>query len=85
MSDGIVSLYVVKTPNGDYFAGFDTEKGKANFETDPRKAKMFSNKYNIKLRPQEMLVELVIDLMKSDVKVSEPFRPARRINKSKSG
>jgi hypothetical protein len=82
MSDGtIVSLYVVKSPNGSYFAGFDASKNQANFVEDPKLAKKFTNKYDIKLRPQEMLVELTIDLAQIDVKVSEPFRPIRRATK----
>lgn len=76
--DTAVSLYVVKNGNGSYFAGFDADKGRANFVTDPRGAKKFTNKYDVKLRPEEMLVELVVDLSKSDVKISEPFRPFRR-------
>lgn len=73
-----VSLYVVKTTDGKYFAGFDADKGRANFVADPRAGKKFTNKYDIKLRPEETLVELIVDLSKSDVQVSEPFRPHRR-------
>ena len=74
----VVSLYVVKSPDGQYFAGFDVERGKANFVTDPKAAKKFTNKYDIKLRPEEQLVELKVDLRQSSVEVSEPFRPMRR-------
>ena len=74
----IVSLYVVQTADKTYFAGFDTEKGRANFVKDPLAAKHFTNKYDIKLRPEEMIRELTIDLSKSDVNVSEPFRPQRK-------
>ena len=74
-----ISLYVVKSAQGGYFAGFDTDKGRANFVDDPKNGKLFSNKYDIKLRPDENLVELTIDLSKSDVKISEPFRPHRRV------
>lgn len=74
----IVSLYVVKNADGTFFGGFDAEKGKANFVNDPRGAKKFTNKYDIKLRPEEALVELKIDLAKVEVAVSEPFRPHRR-------
>ena len=78
-----VSLYVVKSVNGNYFAGFDASKGQANFVDDPKAAKRFSNKYDIKLRPDEMLVELTVDLAKCDVKISEPFRPHRRVPKAR--
>jgi hypothetical protein len=77
-SNHIVSLYVVKGADGSYFAGFDTEKGRASFVADPLSAKKFSNKYDIKIRPEETLVELKVDLSKSPVQVSEPFRPHRR-------
>ena len=75
----VVSLYVVKNKNGSYFAGFDTVLGKPAFVTSALGAKKFSNKHDIKLRPDEMLVELKIDLSKSDVKISEPFRPVRKV------
>lgn len=74
----IVSLYVVKSADGSYFAGFDATQGKANFVADPLAAKKFTNKYDIKIRPEETLVELKVDLNKSAVQVSEPFRPHRR-------
>lgn len=73
-----VSLYVVKGADGNFFGGFDASVGRANFVSDPRYAKKFTNKYDIKLRPEETLVELTIDLTQVDVKISEPFRPHRR-------
>jgi aconitase A len=76
-----VSLYVVKGATGLYFAGFDTTKGQANFVEDPRFAKTFTNKYDIKLRPDEHLVEMSIDLSVAAIKFSEPFRPQRRATK----
>jgi hypothetical protein len=80
--DTMVSLYVVKTTDGKYFAGFDVDNGCANYVTDPRAGKKFTNKYDIKLRPGETLVELTVDLSKSDVQISEPFRPQRRVKQS---
>lgn len=74
----VVSLYVVRESNGTYFAGFDPAVGKASFVSDPVSAKMFSNKYEIKLRPEETIVELKISLTPDNVKASEPFRPVRR-------
>lgn len=74
----VVSLYVVKSANGLYFAGFDAGQSKPTFVDEPCAAKKFTNKYDIKLRPDEMVVELKVDLSKSDVQVSEPFRPHRR-------
>lgn len=77
-NNALVSLYVVRTPEGKFFGGFDPSKGKANFVEDARLGKKFTNKYDIKLRPDESLVELIVDLSHSDVKMSEPFRPHRR-------
>jgi len=74
----IVSLYAVKTGDGTFFAGFDAGQDKANYVTDPLEAKKFTNKYDIKLRPAETLVEIQVDLSKSPTTVSEPFRPHRR-------
>lgn len=77
----VVSLYVVKTANGDYFAGFDASKGAAVYSTDPLGGKMFTNKFDIKLRPDENVVELKIDLQAlptNALTASEPFRPHNR-------
>lgn len=78
-NSAIVSLYVVKNSAGTYFGGFDSTKNQANLVSDPIHAKKFTNKYDIKLRPDEQLVELTVDLSKSNVTVSEPFRPHRRV------
>ncbi len=75
----IVSLYVVKNSTGSYFGGYDATKKQANMVEDPLKAKKFTNKHDIKLRPDETVVELTVDLAKSAVGVSEPFRPQRRV------
>lgn len=80
-TSAVVALYVVKGTDGSYFAGYDSAKNCASFVTDPREGKKFTNKYDIKLRPEETLVELSIDLSKVDVKVSEPFRPHHRVSK----
>ena len=72
------SFYAVQSPDGKFFAGFDAEQGKADFVDNPLDAKLFSNKYEIKLRPQECLVEFSIDLSKDNTLLSEPFRPKRR-------
>lgn len=74
----IVSLYVVRGADGSFFAGFDASQGKANFVDDPLSAKKFTNKYDIKLRPEESLVELKLDLRNASPQISDPFRPHRR-------
>ena len=81
-NSAIVSLYVVKSANGNFFGGYDSSQGKATFVSDPINAKKFTNKYDIKLRPEETLVELTVDLSKVQVGVSEPFRPHRRVQRA---
>lgn len=77
-----VSLYVVQTATGQYFAGFDASKGAAQYATSPINGKKFTNKFDIKLRPDERIVEISVDLGKlisSDaMTISEPFRPQFR-------
>lgn len=75
----VASLYVVKCGDGDsYFAGFDSSVGKTIHVTNPLEAKLFSNKHDIKLRPDETIVELKVDLSNSPIAMSKPFRPHRR-------
>lgn len=78
-NQAVVALYVVKNADGQYFAGYDTTKKQAAFADDPIYAKKFTNKYDIKLRPSESIVELSVDLTKSSIIISEPFRPQRRV------
>ncbi len=79
------SLYAVMKVSGEnadqYFAGFDTGVGVARFVASPFDAKLFSNKYEIRLRPDEEIVELVVDLSEANTTVSESFRPKMRLNK----
>lgn len=75
----VVSLYIVKKPSGEFLGGFDADIGKPVLVTNPLLAKKFSNKYDIKLRPDELVVELTVDLAHSDVNISDPFRPHRRV------
>lgn len=73
----LVSLYVIKVSEDSYFGGFNSEKGVANFVSDPILAKKFTNKKDIRLRPHETVIELTVDLTKSSFTISEPFRPRR--------
>lgn len=74
----VASLYVVRVGEDSYFAGYDANQGKSVFVSTPQAAKKFTNKYDIKLRPDETLVEIKVDLAKVEVELSEPFRPHRR-------
>lgn len=80
MSDSFIqSFYAVKNVDtGLFFAGFDPEANEAQMVETPMAAKLFSNKHQVKLRPNEKLVELEITLTTENVAVSEPFRPRRR-------
>lgn len=71
-------FYAVVSPDGKFFAGFDPDQGKAAFSDDPLDAKLFTNKYEIKLRPQETLVEFTVGLSKSNTVLSNQFRPKKR-------
>lgn len=72
-------FYAVVLPNGKFFAGYDPEQGKASFTDDPLDAKLFTNKYEIKLRPQETLVEYTVELSKDNTVLSSQFRPKKRV------
>ena len=73
------SFYAVLTADGKYFGGFNTEKQKPDFVDTPFEAKLFTNKYDIKLRPTEMIVELKAQMDPTNTEISEPFRPRRQI------
>lgn len=72
---------VLNEDTGEYFGGFSPELGKAQMVVQPYDAKLFSNKHDVKLRPNEKLVELTITLSSDNTVVSEPFRPRRREKK----
>ncbi len=74
-SSSIVSLYVVRSANQQYFGGYDSQSKKAVFVDSPLHAKKFTNKYDVKLRPEETLVEISVDLAQSHHVISAPFRP----------
>lgn len=71
-------FYVVIGHDDKYFAKFNVEDNKAEWTDNPLMAKMFSNKYEIKLRPQERLVEIEVQMSSSNTSLSEPFRLKKR-------
>lgn len=76
MSCTSISLYaIVRDQDGRYFGGFNPEKGEALIVDDVLDAKLFSNKFDVKLRPDEKIVEISIDLTPENTRVSTPFRP----------
>lgn len=72
------SFYAVKGADDKYFAGFNPAENKATLVDSPETAKWFSNRFEIRLRPNEMLVEIKVDPKKGVVSISEPFRPRKR-------
>jgi hypothetical protein len=72
------SFYVVVNDDGKYFAGFNPTMKTAQHVTSPLAAKLFTNKYEVKLRPNERLVEIKVDFSAIDAEISAPFRPRRR-------
>ena len=78
-SSAMVTLYVVyREDMNKFFAGFNSETNAAEFVDEAKNAKKFSNKFDIKLRPNEQLCSIFIDLDKAPFEVSKPFRPARK-------
>lgn len=73
------SFYAVVNDNGKYFAGFNPTLKVAQHVTSPLAAKLFTNKYEVKLRPNERLVEIKVDFAATDAEISAPFRPRRRV------
>jgi hypothetical protein len=85
MSNFEQSFYaVLNEDTNTYFGGFDSESNQPIMVEDPKAAKLFSNKNQVKLRPNEKLVELVVVLDATNTTVSAPFRPRRRPMKASS-
>lgn len=74
----IHTLYAIELPSGEYFAGFDPAENKAITVSDPREAKLFSNKFEIKLRPQEVLREVEVTLTDENTRIGAAFRPRKQ-------
>lgn len=72
------SFYAVMNDTSKFFAGYNPAVGSADFVDNIFDSKLFTNKYEIKLRPTERLVEVTIQLGKSNTVISEPFRPRFR-------
>lgn len=77
-------FYAVKTSDDKFFAGFNVESNSPNIVSDIKSAKLFSNKFDIKLRPNESIVDVTITLTDSNISISKPFRPRRKLNKNQT-
>ena len=72
------SFYAVKGADGKFFAGFNAQENCPSHVEDAKRAKWFSNRFEIPLRPQETLVEIKVSPDSGVVSISEPFRPRKR-------
>lgn len=78
-----ITLYAIRLPHDVdgtfYYAGFDREKEVRLVTENPLKAKLYSNMNDIKLRPNEKLVAVTIELSDANVlDISDEFRPVHK-------
>jgi hypothetical protein len=77
-----ISLYaIVRDSDGRFFGGFDPEKQGPIIVDDVLNAKLFTNKFDINLRPDEKMVEVVVTLSAENTQVTAPFKPRRRTDR----
>lgn len=77
-----ISLYaILRDSDNKFFGGFDPTKGEAILVDNAIGAKLFSNKFDINLRPDERMVEVVVSLSDFNTKVTAPFKPRRRADR----
>lgn len=80
-----ISLYaaVRETEEGQvkYFGGFDPLSSTPILVEDVTRAKLFTNKFDINLRPDEKMVEVIVTLTADNTKVTAPFKPRRRTDR----
>lgn len=77
-----ISLYaIMRDSDSKFFGGFDPSKGEAILVENAIQAKLFSNKFDINLRPDEKMVEVLVSLTSSNTTVTTPFKPRRRADR----
>ncbi len=77
-----ISLYaIMRDSDNKFFGGFDPNKGEAIVVENAINAKLFSNKFDINLRPDERMVEVMVTLSGDNTKVTAPFKPRRRVDR----
>jgi hypothetical protein len=76
-----ISLYAIVREDGKFFGGFDREKAEAIIVDTALQAKLFSNKFDVNLRPDEQMVEVMITLSSDNTHVTAPFKPRRRVDR----
>lgn len=73
-----IALFAVVRDDGSYFAGFDPAARQSASSATVFGAKLFTDKFSIRLQPDERIVEVRITMDESNVTLSNPFRPRRR-------
>lgn len=64
-----------------YFGGFDPISASPILVEDVTRAKLFTNKFDINLRPDEKMVEVIVTLSADNTRVTAPFKPRRRTDR----
>lgn len=79
-TNNTISLFaILKESSQKYFGGFDPQNKQPILVDDPLKAKHYTNKFDINLRPDEKMVELIIAVSAENMTVSAPFKPKKRV------
>lgn len=75
-----ISLFAILKDNSKlFYGGFDPKNKTPILVENPLEAKLYTNKFDINLRPDERMVELQIMVDKGNFTVSPPFKPKRKI------
>lgn len=78
-----ISLYaIMRDSDNKFFGGFDPSKGEAILVDTAISAKLFSNKFDINLRSDERMVEVMVNLTPENTTVTAPFKPRRRADRT---
>lgn len=79
MMNRFITLYAtIRKSDGLYFAGFDRELQEPRMTSDINQAKLVSNKFTVRLRPDEEMVEVKVHATEANSSVSRPFIPKPR-------
>jgi len=74
-----ISLYAIRRDvDGQYFGGFDPTMNQARLVSSALEAKLFTNKFDINLRPDEKMIEVIVTLSESNTQITAAFKPRRR-------
>lgn len=77
-TDPTISVFAIRREDGKFFGGFDREKESPIIVDSVFSSKLFTNKHEVSLRPDEALVEVCIKMTEENTTVSTPFRLKRK-------